>query len=380
MRVLFWVQHLLGIGHLRRAAVLAVALAEAGFDVLLVSGGPPVRNLGVGRARLAQLPAVRAADSRFSALVDEAGGPFEGRLVEARRRRLLRLFQDHRPHVLVIEMFPFGRRAFRGELAALLEAARLASPRPGVFCSVRDVLTAKSKPGRHEEMAEAACRWFDGVLVHGDPALIPFDASFPEVRRIDGLLRYTGYVAPSRPLAAPLPLDGEGGVVVSAGGGAAGARLLEAALAARPLTMLAARPWRILAGDDPGEDWLERLRANAGPGVTVERNRPDFPALLEGAALSISQAGYNTAVDLMRARPPALLVPFGDARETEQIMRARALAARGAARLLMPDVLSPGSLAAAADEAALAGRPAALGVRLDGAADTARILRSALDP
>ena len=41
-RVFFYVQHLLGIGHLRRAATLARALAAGGFDVLLVSGGAPV--------------------------------------------------------------------------------------------------------------------------------------------------------------------------------------------------------------------------------------------------------------------------------------------------------------------------------------------------
>ena len=41
-RVFFYVQHLLGIGHLRRAAILARALAAGGFDVLLVSGGAPV--------------------------------------------------------------------------------------------------------------------------------------------------------------------------------------------------------------------------------------------------------------------------------------------------------------------------------------------------
>ena len=36
-RVFFHVQHLLGIGHIRRAAVLARTLAASGFDVLLVS-------------------------------------------------------------------------------------------------------------------------------------------------------------------------------------------------------------------------------------------------------------------------------------------------------------------------------------------------------
>jgi predicted glycosyltransferase len=48
-RVFFHVQHLLGIGHLRRAAVLARAMAANGFDVLLVSGGAPVTDLALPR-------------------------------------------------------------------------------------------------------------------------------------------------------------------------------------------------------------------------------------------------------------------------------------------------------------------------------------------
>ena len=38
-RVFFYVQHLLGIGHLRRAATIARALTGAGLDVTVVSGG-----------------------------------------------------------------------------------------------------------------------------------------------------------------------------------------------------------------------------------------------------------------------------------------------------------------------------------------------------
>ena len=45
MKVFFHVQHLLGIGHLRRADVLARALREAGFEVTLASGGMPVGAL-----------------------------------------------------------------------------------------------------------------------------------------------------------------------------------------------------------------------------------------------------------------------------------------------------------------------------------------------
>src|SRR4029079_11394178 len=44
LTVLVYVQHLLGIGHLMRARLIAEALADRGFDVHLVSGGITIRG------------------------------------------------------------------------------------------------------------------------------------------------------------------------------------------------------------------------------------------------------------------------------------------------------------------------------------------------
>src|SRR6202007_957034 len=84
-RVLFYVQHLLGIGHLRRAAALSRALVAAGAEVAFVSGGEPVPALDLGGARLIQLPPASAADAGFSKIVDEHGRPVDAAWQERRR-------------------------------------------------------------------------------------------------------------------------------------------------------------------------------------------------------------------------------------------------------------------------------------------------------
>ena len=38
-KLLFYVQHLLGIGHLMRAATIVRAFCDEGYDVTMVSGG-----------------------------------------------------------------------------------------------------------------------------------------------------------------------------------------------------------------------------------------------------------------------------------------------------------------------------------------------------
>ena len=344
-RVFFYVQHLLGIGHLRRAAALARALAAGGFDVLLVSGGAPVDGLALGGARLHQLPPVRAADARLKELAQLDGTPVDEAFRARRTRQLLDLFEAEQPDILLTEQFPFGRTQLRFELLPLLEAAQDRPSAPWIVSSIRDVLRRTASPARVDEMVQTF-EAFDAVLVHADPALVRLDDSFPAWPDIQARALYTGYVS-DQDAAVPDSAVGKGEVIVSAGGGAVGAPLLQAALAARPLTALADRRWRLLVGPNMPDAERAALAASAGPDVIVEPARADFPALLRNASLSISQAGYNTVVETLCQGDRAVLVPFGTARETEQADRARVLVERGMVAAVAPGELTPASLAAA---------------------------------
>ena len=366
--VLVHVQHLLGIGHLKRAAILARTLARGGFDVTFLSGGPPAADLDLGGASLVQLPPARARDASFG-LIDAQGLPLDSAFHRRRTELVLAAFSRAKPQIVVIESYPFGRRAFRPELDALVAAARAAEPLAAVLASIRDILVRKEDPKRAAEIVARVRRDFDAVLVHGDPRLVPLEASFPAAGEIADRLRYTGYIIDGARQESGRA--GEGEVIVSAGGGAAGERLLRAALAARPLTALASQPWRLVGGANLPERAFEALAAHRAAGVVVERQRADLPALLRRCRLSISQGGYNTVLDVLQAGVPAVIVPFADGGETEQTQRARVLAALGAVHWVAErdlDRPAPGAgLAGAIATALLAGRPAPLALALDGA-------------
>jgi predicted glycosyltransferase len=364
--VLFYVQHLLGIGHLQRSLRIAEALVQNGIAVTLVCGGPPVALPRDPSVRIVQLTPIRAEDARFD-LVDSAGRPIDDALREERRAALLAAFAAARPDAVVIEGFPFARRAFRSELEPLIAAVRAAEPRPCLICSVRDIVVVRDDPRRHRDIVERVRRDFDAVLVHGDPALIRFDSSFPAAPEIADRLIYTGYVCP--PAAAAVTGGDE--VVVSAGGGAAGHALLDAALAARRSGCLADLSWRLFTGTNLPEADFAALKADLPAGVTVERFCYNFVGLLRGCAVSVSQAGYNTVLDILAARARAVLVPFAAGRETEQLMRAERLVALEAAELVRENELSPQSLAAAI-ERAVASEPPTVTIDTGGAATAAR--------
>lgn len=372
--ILFYVQHLLGIGHLRRAVTLARGLAQAGFEVTVVSGGMPIPDHDLGRARLVQLPAVRATDMSFSELLDAEGAPVDDAWRTRRREALIAAWREASPRLLLFELFPFGRWGMRFELLPLLEAAAAARPRPIIACSVRDILVAKTKPERYDQMVDLAERYFDHILVHGDPKLISFYETLPQARRLEDRLHYTGYVVDGGGRRGQPGNDGWDEVLVSAGGGRVGQRLLETAIEARALTSLDRHLWRVLVGYHAPQGDLEGLRCNAPDGVIVERARGDFPSLLMNCRLSISQGGYNTMMEAMRAGCRIVVSPYAGAEETEQTLRAERLAARGALEIVPEASLSPASLAAAV-ERALA-RPAAALASLDtgGVSASARLI------
>ena len=373
MKALIWVQHLLGIGHVRRAALIARAMTEAGLDVTVASGGFPVAGVSYGDARVVQLPPARAADKSFKLLVTEGDRPLDDAWKQRRRTALLSLADDIDPDILLLETYPFGRRQFRFELLPLLDRLGKRPSRPLIAASVRDILVAKDNPAREAEMADIARRHLDLVLVHGDPELVPFEATFPPADTIRDLIRYTGYAAPAR--KPPVPEgDGHGEVVVSVGGGAVGLPLLHAAIDARPLTALADIRWRLLAGPDIHETEFQALCTAAPDGVIVERARPDFPDLLARCTLSISQAGYNTLMDILQARCRAVVVPFAAGNETEQTDRARLFEARGLLHIADEAGLTAETLAHAIARALEAPPPPAFDPALDGAANTARLL------
>ena len=379
MKVMMHVQHLLGIGHQTRAASLARAFAACGMQVLYVSGGFPVPGLQLGGARLVQLPPARTGDRRYSRLVDATGSPVDGAWEAARRDRLLEVCAREKPEVLLVETFPFGRKLLAFELVPLLECAARMRPRPKVLCSVRDIVEPRSKPRRYEEMRRQAEQYFDWVLVHSDPAIIPFETSFPVGPALSRQLYYTGFVWEPPPLWPWGGRAGEGDIVVSAGGGAVGGELLGTAMQARAVLSamssrsrlrrrIVAAHWRLLSGTarTVHGSGLSKSRA-----LTVEPNRSDFPRLLGRCQVSVSQAGYNTDLDILRARCRAVVVPYAEAGQLEQGLRAQALAQRGLLQHLPATSLAPSTLAAAIERAARTQRPGRQAIDFSGARNSA---------
>ena len=352
-RILFYVQHLLGVGHVFRAQRLCEGFAAAGISVDVIFGGEPLPAMKFAAESIHFLPPIKAGAIDYSFNVDAKGNRLGDAYMADRQNKLLNIFDGLAPDLIMFEAWPFGRRIIRHEIMAMLNVAKSRSNPPLVFTSVRDILQEGRKPGRSEEAVNNIETYVDKVLVHSDPALIKLDATFPLADQISNKLFYTGFVRDkSKECAQPVE---KFDVIVTIGGGAFGEGLIKAALRARALSFLNEAQWCLCTGPNLPADSVEYLKQNCPEGVTIRTFLPGLARHLEQAKLSISQVGYNTSMDVLSAGQTgnckAVFVPSDIAGQTEQLRRAELLQDQRYAVNLPESKLTPQTLAKAIDRA-----------------------------
>ncbi|MGH9752324.1 MAG: glycosyltransferase family protein [Blastocatellia bacterium] len=351
-RILFYCQPMLGMGHFIRSREIIRGLRD--FEVCFLYGAELVAGLGSpswpSGVDVVRLPAIKS-DAEFKGLYVADGSQSLAEAQEIRKELILSTYDRVRPDILVTELFPFGRRRFAFELLPLIERAHGYAK---IVCSLRDILVAKRNHDRFEkEVCDLVNRRFDMVLVHSDPRFQRLEETFYRRQEIERPVVYTGFVAAEPEpenieTAVDLPPSESAFILVSAGGGRVGYELLECSIAAGiELEGRLDYRMRIVTGPHIPEEGFLRLRrlAARAPRIAIEAYTARFFQLLKRADLSVSMAGYNTCMDLLRAGARALVYPFTGGGNQEQMIRARKLEKLGAVSVIDPLDLTPERLA-----------------------------------
>lgn len=371
MKAMIAVTHLLGTGHLSRALTLARSFVADGHDTLLATGGAPAPQLDQTGIQMLQLPLLRSDGTNFTRLLDNTGSPANDRYLEQRSNKLNDAIASFQPDILITELFPFGRRILSAEFLSLLETAKSLPISPVILSSIRDILAPPSKPAKASRADEVITSYYDAVLVHSDPHSTQLDQSWPVSDKLAPYLRYTGYVAPP---SAPSHPDNAGAseILVSAGGGSVGDALFQTAIETARLNP--DQQWRLLVGGSDAAERVVKLAQQARNTRTiVEPARPDFRQMLHNSAASVSMCGYNTALDLLQAGTPAVMVPFDGGNEVEQTLRATSLASLPGLSVLYNADLTPETLNSHLQQVLNDGPRSNTALRFDGAAQSVQL-------
>ena len=231
MKIIVYCQYVLGLGHLYRTLEICKALKE--HDVILVTGGEPVKVSLPAHVREFRLPALMM-DTSFSRLYAVDRQDDLATVQDQRRRHLAGLFREEQPDIFWVELYPFGRKAFRFELDPILQGIRRGILPPcRVVCSLRDILVEKADMETYtQRVVTILNREFQALVVHSDPNIVPLEETFPGASHIKIPIIYSGFVAPTATWGAPQVARHRLGlsasrplILASAGGGARGRSL-----------------------------------------------------------------------------------------------------------------------------------------------------------
>ena len=350
MKIAYYCQHVLGIGHFHRSLEICNHLAET-HRVSLILGGPHV-EVNHEAIEIVQLPGLEM-DSDFKNLKPCDNSRELDTVKTERQQHLYQWFEENSPQVFIVELYPFGRKAFRFELDPVLKAIRSGSfGECKCYVSLRDILVERPDDQQkfEERVVKTLNRYFDGLLIHADDTFVTLDATFSRMDDVEIPVFYTGFITRKaessnrkRMRQELLADEDDQMIVVSIGGGNVGSELLFAVTEANKYLNNPRLKFLMFTGPYFSEQDYTELENSISDNISLSRFSDSFPALLDAADLSISMAGYNTSMNVVSAGIPALLYPFKQNRE--QRFRAERLQGYGAIRLIEDDELTPEELA-----------------------------------
>lgn len=375
-RLMFYCQHILGMGHLVRSMEIVRGLVDE-FQVCFVNGGEIIREFEVPAGiEVVNLPAIKT-DAEFQILQAVDDSLTLAEVQELRKTQLLDLCDRLQPDVLMIELFPFGRGKFSFELIPLMAQVRSHKPSAKVVCSLRDIVVTKRDQIKYEaKVCKLINQYFDLLLVHGDPQFQRLEETFSRVNDLQCPVHYTGYVVQPQPqssdLSIPQPL-----ILVSIGGGRFGHELLDGVVEMAPLLAeQLPHTLQIFTGPFmPEAKFFElQTRARNSPNLQIDRFTPNLLTYMQQADLSISMSGYNTTMNVLTTGVRAMILPFTGNDDQEQTIRAAKLEQLGVVDRIRPEEL-PGDRLAQKVITCLQKHPRPIQFDFHGVANTASLLQ-----
>nr|WP_242041565.1 glycosyltransferase [Alkalinema sp. FACHB-956] len=366
------------MGHLVRSMEIVRGLTQE-FQVCFINGGEIINGFDIpAGVEVVNLPAIKT-DAEFRAL-QVVDSDLDLAAVEAiRRAQLLQVYHQFQPDVLMIELFPFGRRKFSFELIPLLDAIQADDRKTKVVCSLRDIVVTKQNREKHEQkVCTLINQYFDLLLIHGDPKFQPIEETFSRIKDLQCPVYYTGYVVQPQPVeSATLPIQ-EPIILATIGGGRFGHELLDAVVAAAPaLETLIPHQIQVFTGPFYPEEKLQDLQwkaTNCG-NLRVDRYTPNLLQYMQRADLSISMSGYNTTLNVLTTGVKAMLMAFTGNDDQEQRMRSQKLAAMDLVTTIQPEDLAVDRFVALI-QSCLQKPQQTVQFDFDGVAKTASLVRS----
>lgn len=359
-RLMVYSHDTFGLGNIRRTLSICKHLSDCipDISILVVSGSPMVHSFRLPR-RLdyVKLPCLRRTECEGYS-VKYLGTEID-EMMKLRSDLILATAANFKPDILMVDKKPYG---VKNELQATLSYLKRCLPDTRQVLILRDILDspeATIKVWEKNGYDEVIRSYYDLVLVLGVPEIFDprkeylFPASVSEKVRFCGYIRREAGRRGRDLLRKELQINEEKLILVTAGGGEDGCRLIETYVAGlEELPPVHNIRSLIICGPEMPQSQRKRLYEATARyhQVMVSEFTDDLMSYMDAADLVVSMGGYNTVCEILSHNKRAVVVPRTKPVE-EQWMRAERMARLGFFRAIHPDHLTPqGLMGAVLDE------------------------------
>lgn len=322
-KVLLYSQHLSGTGHFVRMFEIASNLAE-NCDIYLIDGGRFIpRKKPQFDFKIINISPIFRQEGNLKSVENR----HIDQIMLERKQILLELIENIKPDVIIIEHFPFSKWILFDEITNFIKKSKSININVKIICSIRDIpINTCDEPAQdyQEKVTQILEQYFDLILIHSDPDLICLENYIPWLNNLKIPFVYTGYI--SEKLNINSLNNKQNLILVSLGG-----------LNNRNLILTCAKAWHNLNLDNykmlifaplfiSETEFLQVTTEikNINDNIEFKPFTNNFINYLSQARLSISQAGYNTCMNILETCTPNILIP--NQKMSDQIMRSQRLA------------------------------------------------------
>jgi predicted glycosyltransferase len=276
-------------------------------------------------------------------------------ILKLRQQIIASALINYAPDIFLVDHMPHGAM---GELLPALEAIQYYGLHTRVVLGLRDILDAPEvtiNRWQIEGAYDAIDHYYNRILVYGMQEVYDVAEKYQFPERTTKKVFYCGYVTNLGDECHSVIIRagylagksvGTRLIVVMAGGGADAYPMVSTLLEALP-KVLEHQPCTlaVITGPFMPPELIADLnrRVDHLP-IEIMESVDDSLSYICAADLVIAMAGYNTSVEIMRMKTPAILIPRPGP-SAEQRTRARLFSQRNWVDMIDPDELTPDNLA-----------------------------------
>lgn len=342
-RFLFYNQHLSGTGHFIRTLEIARTLA-ANQEVYMIDGGRIVpRPESKAHVKFIELPRIVRKNDALAGIENNDSITT---IMDKRKKLLQQSIDDIEPDIIIIEHFPFSKWVLHDEIIFMIKHIKKQNIHAKVICSVRDIVNNTcDEPKTNKELLITTTlqKHFDYLMVHSDIDFIKLDDHIPWIKKVNVPIHYTGYVSEKITHNNSIIEKNEKSknIIISMGGNGSHKTIQHCINAWQSSDMKEiASIYKLIIFlpinfDQHNIDIIS-------DSIQILPFSTSFLSMLHNAALSISEAGYNTCMNILETKTSALLIP--NSTMSDQLPRAKIFHKHGFVSMLNPDNMNTSNL------------------------------------